>query len=122
LRALEVTWIHDALITPPGPKMVVCVEPDQGFFFRINTDDNYKPCVRIERLPDHRWLDHDSHIECSVLDLDEYLIDEAVRTSGIIGVVSADVARPILATIQQARYISDADKLLIIAALEPLCA
>ena len=36
---LDVIWIFDEFIRPPGPKMMVCVEAERSFFFRINTWD-----------------------------------------------------------------------------------
>jgi hypothetical protein len=122
LRALEVTWIPDVTINPPGPKMVVCVEPQAGFYFRINSGDDWKPCVKIGREPDHLWLKWDSHIECNILDLDDFVIEDAVLSSGVIGTVSVGVGRAILATVRNARFISPADKATIAAVLEPLCA
>ena len=35
LRPLDVIWIHDALIRPPGYKMWVCIEPQQNFFIAL---------------------------------------------------------------------------------------
>jgi hypothetical protein len=119
MKALEVTWIPDQTITPPGPKMVVCVEPGLGFFFRINSKNHWRPCAQILKHPDHEWLDHDSFVECNILDLDEYLIEEAIRESGIVGVVSAVAGKAILAEVQAAKSISAEDKEAIKLALSP---
>lgn len=37
LNPLDVIWIFDNLIDPPHPKMVACVNPADGVFYRINS-------------------------------------------------------------------------------------
>lgn len=62
VATLDVIWIFDATISPPGYKMVACVEPEKGFFYRINTKP-WRPAVELAKA-DHRFLDHDSYLEC----------------------------------------------------------
>ena len=100
--------------------MVVCIEPDLGFFLRINTKNYQKPCVPIIKIPDHPFLSWDSHIECNILDLDEYIIDEAIGASGVIGIVTASLCEAILKEIDSLPYISSVDKTAIHAVLDPL--
>lgn len=88
MKALDVIWIPDEEIKPPGPKMVVCVEPRLGFYFRINSSSEWEPCVPILREPDHPFLTWDSFIECTILDPDDYIINQALKKRGIIGSVS----------------------------------
>lgn len=85
---LDVTRVVDGTIRPPGPKMIVCVSFCDGIFFRINTEDKFRPCVKI-LARDHPFLHHDSHIECTPLEFDEYILEEAVRKIGIIGRIDA---------------------------------
>ena len=96
IRPLDVIWIPDDTIRPPGPKMVVCVEPDLGFYFRFNTHDNWEPSVPIRRLPDHGFLQWDSFIQCRILDPDDYIIQRALRDRGVIGRVSPSLCDPLL--------------------------
>lgn len=96
MNPLEVTWIADVDIAPPGPKMVVCVEPELGFYFRINSHDNWEPCVPIIREPDHMFLKWDSFIECTILDLDDYIINQALKKNGVIGRVSNALCAPLM--------------------------
>lgn len=96
MNALEVTWISDEEIKPPGPKMVVCVEPYLGFYFRINSHSNWEPCVPITKEPDHKFLKWDSFIECTILDLDDYIINQATKKSGVIGRVSPDLCAELI--------------------------
>jgi hypothetical protein len=96
MNPLEVTWIADKEIEPPGPKMIVCVEPFLGFYFRINSHDNWEPCVAILKEPDHRFLRWDSFIECTILDLDDYIIMQALKKSGVIGRVSTRLCDPLI--------------------------
>src|SRR5215203_1726956 len=70
---------------PPGPKMVVCISPELGLFFRINTEPNWQTSIKLFRGPNHLFLEHDSHLECGEpLDLDEYVVEESIyRERGI---------------------------------------
>jgi hypothetical protein len=88
LKPLEVIWIMDECIRPPGPKMVVCVEGELGFFFRINTKAGWQQSVLLKKSPDHPFLDHDSHLECGdPLELDDYVIEQSLNRKGAIGAV-----------------------------------
>jgi hypothetical protein len=55
LKPLEVIWITDECIHPPGPKMVVCVEANLGFFFRINTRPNWQKSLSLKKGPYQRF-------------------------------------------------------------------
>lgn len=117
LAALDVIWIHDGLIRPPGPKMVVCLEPALGLFFRINTEAMWQTPVLLTRA-DHPFLKWDSHLECGEpLELDEYMIEESIRDRGIIGRVKPELAAVIWGAVAAAKTISDDDKGAIRAAL-----
>jgi hypothetical protein len=118
LLPLDVIWIPDATIKPPGPKMVVCVEPACGFFFRINTEPKWQQPVKLVRVPDHLFLKHDSYLECGApLDLDDFIVEEAVRQSGVIGKISKKVVVDIIAAVHAAKAISNSDRELICACL-----
>ncbi|WHA41973.1 hypothetical protein [Agrobacterium larrymoorei] len=95
LKALEVIWIYDNLIEPPHPKMVVCVQPDEGLFYRINSRPFLKPCIPLVRDPDHPWLDHDSFLHIDPLMLDDFIVKHAVERGGVIGVVQANLSSQI---------------------------
>lgn len=99
MNLLDVTWISDNEIKPPGPKMVVCVEPDLGFYFRINSHNDWEPCVPIIKEPEHRFLKWDSFIECTILDLDDYIINQALKKCGVIGKVSRSLCDPLIEAI-----------------------
>jgi hypothetical protein len=96
INVLEVIWISDEEIRPPGPKMVVCVEPNLGFYFRINSNDNWEPCVPLVKVPDHEFLKWDSFIECSILEIDDYIIRQSLNKSGVVGVVSLEVCASLI--------------------------
>lgn len=116
MNTLEVTWISDEEIRPPGPKMVVCVEPHKGFYFRINSHDNWEPCVPLIKEPHHRFLRWDSFIECSILEIDNYIIGKAVKERGIIGKISPLLCAKIIEQLGYARG-SRHDKNAIVSAL-----
>ena len=118
LDPLDVILIFDGLIEPPHPKMVVCVQPDEGWFYRINSRPFLKPCVPLIRLPDHPWLDHDSFLHIDILMLDDYIVEESLnRHNGIIGKVSPILSRDIKRQTLNIRYASLEDKQKICAAL-----
>jgi hypothetical protein len=118
VRALDVIWIFDELINPPGPKMVVCVEPDRLFFFRINLEPKWGTHVLLKREPHHQFLSWDSYLECrGPLDLDEYIIDESIGRRGVIGSISAASVPEIVTALEQERTLNQADKDVIKAAL-----
>ncbi len=92
LQALDVIWIFDNLIEPPHPKMVVCVNPNDGIFYRINSRPFLRPFVPPPKEPDHSWLDHDSFLHIDPLMLDDYIINEAIKRGGVIGKVSTTLS------------------------------
>ena len=89
--------------------MHVCLDYAQGWFMRTNTRNWHKPCVPISRQ-DNPFLDHDSHIQCVILELDEFEIDEAVRTQGICGTVCEAARDPVLGHLLSDRTITERDK------------
>jgi hypothetical protein len=113
LGPLDVIWIHDDTIRPPGPKMVVCVHAELGLFFRINTKGHHQQSIPLP-VGGHNFLAHDSHLECGEpLELDEFVVEEAVRGKGIIGNVSAALIPQIMQAVWAASWISEADKVAI---------
>ena len=120
MRPLEVIWIPDATIKPPGPKMVVCISPEFGWYFRINTRGHWVPSVPLPKEPDHPWLKHDSHLECNILELNDYVIEQALDASGIIGSVSTALCPAIRDAVRANRTMSSTDKMVIHQVLQAL--
>lgn len=118
MKPLEVTWVPDDTILPPGPKMVACIVPAQGWFFRINTADHWRPNVPLVRLPDHPFLKHDIHLECQILELDDFVIAEALRKTGVIGSISPTLTPMIRAAVRQNRSMDNTEKAAIHAAMQ----
>lgn len=118
VEALDVVRIHDGCIRPPGPKMIVCVEPELGFFFRINTEGKWQHPVKLSKLPDHPFLDHDSYLECGdPLDLDDYMLQQALDRRPVLGKISRQLVPDILAAVDKATTLTARDKAAIRAAL-----
>lgn len=101
LNALEVIIVDDSLVTPPKPKMWVCVECDLGIFFRINS----KPwgiAYPIKSGAEHPWLKHDSFIELGhPLELDEYAIEESLRANRPLGCIHPKHVPDLIKIIEQ---------------------
>lgn len=117
LAPLDVIWIDDDTIRPPGPKMVICVEPKIGLFFRINTDPKWQTPIRIRQI-DHPFLKWDSHIECGLpMELDDYVIEQSLRRRGVIGKIARRHVAAICAVVDEAKDLTPADKAAIKAAL-----
>lgn len=111
ISALDVVWIYDGMIRPTGFKMVVCIHPENGWYYRINTKSHWRPCVAIP-LADHSFLDHDSFLECGdPLELDDYLIEEALeKTNGPIGRISSGLCAEIVAALAECRTLKARDQ------------
>jgi hypothetical protein len=115
---LEVIWIYDQFIRPPGPKMQVCVDPANGFFFRINERPKWQIPVQILQA-DNPFLTKDSYLECgSPLELDDYVIQQSLaRTNGPIGVLNRMHLPDICKAIHRSNQIRKIDLAHISAAL-----
>lgn len=109
LNFFDVIWLYDRSINPQKWKMQACIDFDAGWFLRINTRDRIRPCVPISKA-ENEFLEHDSHVDCSINEIDEYEIEDAVRREGVIGTMSYSHASDILNALQGARYISQRDK------------
>ncbi|MTH33040.1 hypothetical protein GL279_00310 [Paracoccus limosus] len=101
--------MFDLNTRPQKRKMYVCLSYEMGWFMRINTKDTPRPCVPIAR-DDNAFLHHDSHIECGILVLDEFEIDEAIRRDGIVGTVHRRYRPIILSAQMNTLFISKRDK------------
>lgn len=85
--------------------MVVCIDADMGFFFRINSEGKWQYPVHILKS-ENEWLKWDSYIECGEpLELDEY----TVGTRPPIGAVCAKVIPDIIRAVQRAETLSASD-------------
>lgn len=110
LGFFDVIWVFDRTTQPQKYKMYVCLSYEDGWFLRINSTDRYRPCVAIYRS-ENAWLDHDSFIECALLEVDEFEIDEAITRGGIVGVVGSSLTSSIAETLLSVRTLRPNDKL-----------
>jgi hypothetical protein len=101
--------MFDRTIDPQGPKMFVCISRENGWFLRINTRDHFKPCVAIT-LAENPFLTHDSHIECVLLEVDDYEIEESVQHRGVIGTVCDAAKSQVLRHLINSRHVKQRDK------------
>lgn len=117
LKPLDVIWIFDEMITPPGPKMIVCIEPTKGFFFHIN-EKPWQTGVRIMMVEHQNFLTKDSHIECGIpLEVDEYIVQGSLGRKGVVGQIREKHCQQIYLIVAASPTISSADKDLIRLAL-----
>lgn len=106
----DVYWLFDRTTQPPKWKMNVCLSWEVGWFLRINTSSRFRPCVPLDRAR-HPRLDHDSYVECVLLEFDEYELDEALRNRrNPVGRVSADLREDVLRAMLPEPYLSRHDK------------
>jgi hypothetical protein len=111
INALEVIWIFDKAIHPSKWKMAVCIQADCLLFFRINSSDRWKPALRLDREPNHTFLDHDSFLECKLpFELTEYEVEQSIKTRGIVGKIHLSIAPLIYACVKSNAAISEDDK------------
>lgn len=119
LNPLEVVCIDDAALNKP--KFVICVEPKEGFYFRINSRGHHPGSVPLAKSPDHEWLDHDSFVQChGPLALDDFIIEQALDKYDTLGYISVSMVPVIIAATNAEKTISRNDKALIIACLSAL--
>jgi hypothetical protein len=120
ISLLDVIWIDDETVDPPHPKMVVCVNVQDGWFFRINSLDKIRPCIHLTKTPDHSFLHHDSFLDCCLLELDDYIISESVKIRGVIGCLNSNRIQPLIDMVRRSWTLNDGDREIIIALLTPL--
>lgn len=122
ISVLDVIRIHDDVIRPPGPKMVVCICPSSGLFFRINTDSKWQTPVLL-KLSLHPFLSWDSYLECGEpLELDDYIVNESLNQGrGVIGRIDCSACQDIWNAVRAAKQITQADKGMILSSLQTAC-
>jgi len=85
--------------------MVVCIDPERGLFFRINTEPKWQTPVSL-RKSENDWLKHDSYLECGEpLELDDYIVSQ----SSPIGAVCHSAIAEIVAAVERSVTLSPAD-------------
>ena len=113
-RALDVVRDWDGTAGKPKWRMLVCVNPYDLWFYRINTRDTFRPCIALSKLPHHdRLLDHDSFIEVNLLEFDDFGMTDAT----VVGRVHHTMIDAILAAVDRSIHLSEADKTAIRDAL-----
>jgi len=109
MNFFDVIWLYDRAIRPQKNKMQICIDYDEGWFLRINTRGVIRPCVPISKAL-NPFLDHDSHIDCSLYIVDEAEIEEVVRLDGVYGTVNLCHAEDTLNALIRSIHISTRDK------------
>lgn len=90
--------------------MMVCVEPDLGFFFRINTKGHWPASILIE-MRSNPFLRRDSYLQCGeLIELDEFVIDEILDEKGLYGELDKSYAAVICRTLDSVSTIRKSDK------------
>ena len=118
LLPLDVMIISDDIIRPPGPKMVVCICPEHGFYCRINTKPKWQTPVLLRKVGVHDFLDHDSYLECgSPIELDDYVIENTGNRGEVIGAIAAAVLPEIVEAIRKSPGVRASDRQVMLAAL-----
>lgn len=118
LQPLDVIWLfHGTARGARKRRMMVCISPHDGLFLPINTANHHRPCFRLSKAPHHDWLDHDSHVECNVLEYDEYEIEQSIETSGTIGYLHLSHVQDILDGLARSTGIRAGDRELIVGIL-----
>ncbi len=119
LQPLDVIWLfHGTAQGNRKDRMMVCVSPHDGFFLPINTENFHRPCFPLRKTPDHEWLNHDSHVECNVLEYDDFAIEDSIAKHDIVGYLALSHVRDIVAGLTASVAIRKADRETIIATLK----
>jgi hypothetical protein len=110
LQTLEVVWLYDRTSDPPKPRMHVCLSYPDGWLLRINTRNNFRPAVAIDRSR-NSWLDHDSFVECNLQEWDEFALDDDIRSlQNPVGFLHPEFKAPILTALLGLPYVRRGDK------------
>jgi|GEM_PF-1590969 len=118
MNFFDVIWLYDRTTNPQKEKMQICIDYDEGWFLRINTRGVIRPCVPIPKSL-NEFLDHDSHIDCSLHIIDEFEIDEALRQDGVFGTVNLCHAADTLDALVKSVHISERDKVQLKKLFDP---
>lgn len=114
LLSLQVTRTYDGFIKPPGPKRIVCICPEEGYFFRINSENKWPCPVRLDYSDCHGFLDYHSFLQCDrILEFSDYIIDESIESVGILGTVPKIYAAQICDAADKSFNINPVDKAII---------
>ncbi len=121
IKTLDVIYIHDDLIKPPGPKRVVCICPKLGLFLRINTKGVRPGSVLLLHSLHNNLLDHDSYVECGApFELDDYTVEQSINEGrGVMGQIHHSVIDKMVLEIGKSQSMSADD---IVAAQASLLA
>ncbi|MCX8100786.1 MAG: hypothetical protein N3D77_06035 [Geminicoccaceae bacterium] len=123
LSAWDVIWPYDPGVEPPKPKLWVCVEPEQLWFLRINSN----PAPGSIALPEalHPFLARDSWLHCygELIETDEHELATLLgrqripERSGVVGQIATAVRAAALAAIRRSPQLAPATIRRIEAAL-----
>jgi hypothetical protein len=117
LQTGDVLWVFDPTTDPQKFKMMVCLSSEDGWFLRINTLGHFRPAVPIDKAR-NPWLKHDSHVECNLLELDDYAIEESLRNRrNPCGQLHRDHYPAIVKALMGLPFVKQADKQKIAALL-----
>lgn len=106
----DVIWVFDRTTRPAKNKMIVCLSFANGWFLRINTSGRFRPAVFIDNAR-NPWLDHNSYVECTLLEFDEFEIEESLKNPrNPVGRLHTDHFATILAALLGESYIRRSDK------------
>ena len=115
-----VRW-HTAKTHPPKHKRFLCVVPDRGWFFMVNTRDLWGASVELPAADAGGGLDHDSFaelgavIEVSAMDL-AAMIDDGRAI--LLGGVGRATLRRLRAAVEGADTLTDDEREVTLAAIE----
>lgn len=120
-RLLQVVRVWDAFIKPPAPKMIVCVDAENGLYFRINSKGHWPDSVPIAKDVRHPFLDHNSFVECGApQEWDDFAIDEFIRENGDLGDISLETVALIIEKIERSVRLPTNEKHRILGALRSI--
>lgn len=110
LETGDVIWVFDRTTDPPKPKMMVCLSSEDGWFLRVNSSGRFRPAVPIDKGR-NPWLDHDSHVECNLLLLDDFEVQDSLQNPrNPVGQLHHDHFAAIVKEIMGLRFVTLADK------------
>jgi hypothetical protein len=76
----DIVLLFDATTRPPKPKLFLCVDAEECWFFRINTKPHWRPNFPLPLKGNEHCLDHDCFLELNgIIEYYEIEVEEALK-------------------------------------------
>jgi hypothetical protein len=122
-RAGDVVRVFDNLTDPPKYKRLICVDREQGWFFRLNSRPIWKPNMLIPHEGNETWLEHNTYVHLNILEFDDTVVEESLKVpANFLGEISDGVRERLIEAVESASTLTQEQKDAICANLRSVAA